>query len=245
MVLLPSIASSNIADLLSKPLPASTHRRFLLALGDDPTTLPSTSVAPTVDSAPATVVASASVPTATIASDSVSRLHPNLDPAPLPIVLDTGASLACPRPLEVTQASYGLFRSPISVVSKALASSAPVDPYTLITGEAVSVDPIDLSYSDSDTTTISDLSSFTKVTFDIRDFGTATLTFIYSRPTSELIHIFVDPTQVDWLHWIPLPRLTPTESYFHICGRDYLQAFALLHLIPIWIALVSALLRSE
>jgi len=247
MVLLPSIASSNIADLLSKPLPASTHRRFLLALGDDPTTLPSTSVAPTVDSAPATVVASASVPTATIASDSVSRLHPNLDPAPLPIVLDTGASLACPRPLEVTQASYGLFRSPISVVSKALASSTPVDPYTLITGEDLSVsvdsDPVDLS--SPDTTTISDLSSFTKVSFDIRQFGTASLTFIYSKSSSELIHIFVDPTQVDWLHWIPLPRLTPTESYFHICGRDYLQAFALLHLIPIWIALVSALLRSE
>ena len=69
MSLLPSIASSNIADLLSKPLPASTHRRFLLALGDDPTTPLTTSVASTVA---ATVVA----PTTTLASDSVP-FHPN------------------------------------------------------------------------------------------------------------------------------------------------------------------------
>ena len=233
MNLLPASASItshfNIADLFTKPLP---RHRFDTLIGDTTTITPSTSVT-------ATVVAS--VPTTTPASDSVP-FNPNLDPAPLPVI-DTGAphsvtSFASDFTLEVSQASYGLFRSPILVVSK-----APVDPYTLIIGEDVSVDPIDLSSpdtalnpnSDSDTTTISDLSSFTKVTFDIRDFGTATLTFIYSRSTSELLHIFVDPTQVDWLHWIPLPRLTPTESYFHIFGRDYLQAFALLHLIPIWI----------
>ena len=197
---------------------------------------------------PTTSVASTLVAPTLVASPTVSDLV--LTAPALPIVLDTGTSLARPSDfsLEIAQASYGLIRSPISIVSKALAST-PVDPYALITGE----DAIDLSSpdtalnanSDSDTATISDLSSFTKVAFDIRDFGTATLTFIYSRSTSELLHIFVDPTQVDWLHWIPLPRLTPTESYFHICGRDYLQAFALLHLIPIWIALVSALLRSE
>jgi len=240
MALSPSIASypSNVADRFTKPLP---RHRFDTLIGDTATTTPTTSVATaTVDSS-ATVVASTAAPV----SDSVSSLHPNLDPAPLPIVLDTGASLACPRPLEVTQASCGLFRSPISVVSKALASSTPVDPYALITGEDVSVDPIDLSHSDSDATTISDLSSFTKVTLDVRAFGTATLTFIYSKSSSELLHIFVDPIQVDWLHWIPLPRLTPTESYFHIFGRDYLQAFALFHLIPIWIALVCAFLRSD
>ena len=81
---------------------------------------------------------------------------------------------------------------------------------------------------------------------EFRKFGTATLVFI-SDSHSDLKSILVEPTfdRFDWLDWIPLPRLTPTESYFHIFGRDYLQAFALLHLIPIWIALVSALIRSE
>jgi len=248
MALLPSIASSNIADRLSKPLPPITHQRIVSLIGDEPTTPTTSVVAPTVGVFPSTVVASASALTATPVSDSVPTLHPNLALTPtLPIVLDTGASLARPLDfsLEIPQASYGLIRSPISVVSKALAlaSSTPVDPYTLITGEDVSVDSDPIDLSSPDTTTISDLSSFTKVSFDIREFGTATLTFIYS--SSELLRVFVEPTQVDWLHWVPLPRLTPTESYYHIFGRDYLQAFALFHLIPIWIALVSALVRSD
>jgi len=252
MALLPSIASrpSNIADLLSKPL--SCHR-FDTLIGDisspTPTTsvvsplvaftatvAPPTLVAPTVDSSAATVVASApTVPSAT--SDSVPSLHPNFT---LPIVLDTGASYSrAPSAsdfLPVTQAPYGLFRS----------ASASIDPYTLITGEDVSVDPIDLSSPDITTIAIDSDSgpSCTKVSFDIRQFGTASLTFIFS-PNLDLIKVFVTPTQVDWIHWVPLPRLTPTESYFHICGRDYLQALALFHLIPIWIALVSALVRSD
>jgi len=95
MALLSSLASTskhNVADLLSKPLPTFTHHRYTqLVIGDAPTT-PSTSVAPTVDTAP-TVVAFA--PTATTTFDSVPLLHPNLDPAAptLPIVLDTGASI--------------------------------------------------------------------------------------------------------------------------------------------------------
>jgi len=250
MALLPSTAS--IADLFTRPLPTISHHRYTqLVIGDDPiaptplsTSVATATVAPalTVDSL-ATVVA----PTTTLASDSVP-FNPNSFPAP---VIDTGAShsvisFASDFTLEVSQASYGLFRSSTSVISKALAST-PVDPYTLITGE----DAIDLSCPDIDSDYIdySDSGSFTKVALDIRDFGTATLTFIYSKSSSELLHIFVDPNQIDWLHWVPLPRLTPTESYFHIFGRDYLQAFVLLHLIPIWIALVSALvsalLRSE
>jgi len=255
---LPSIASypSNIADRFTKPLSFSRHRFTTTTLiGDEPPT-PTTSVATAIVDSSATVNSSATVDssatvvasTAASVSNSVPSLHPN-PASTLPIVLDTGASLARPLDfsLEIAPASYGLFRSSTLVISKALATKAlastPVDPYTLITGE----DAIDLSCPDIDSDYIdSDSgSSFTKVTFDIRDFGTATLTFIYSKSSSELLHIFVDPTQVDWLHWIPLPRLTPTESYFHICGRDYLQAFALFHLIPIWIALVSALLRSE
>ena len=237
MNLLPAFAptsySSNIADLLTKPLSFSRHRFTTTTLiGDEATT-------PTTLAATATVVASAPPTTAS----ALVSIRPNLT-LTLP-TLDTGDSVSIIPSrsdfLPVNQAPYGLIQSPISVVSKALAST-PVDPYTLITGEdAIDLSSLDLSTSDS----VETVSSFTKVTFDIRDFGTATLTFIYSRSTSELLHIFVDPTQVDWLHWIPLPRLTPTESYFHICGRDYLQAFALFHLIPIWIALVSALLRSE
>jgi len=235
MALLPSIASFNIADRLSKPLPTITHQRIVSLIGADPTfdtlasATPTTPVASTLVAS--TLVATTSVPTA---------------PTP-PIVLDTGASYSrAPSAsdfLPVGHASYGLFRSPISVVSKALAST-PVDPYTLITGEDA-IDLLSLDLSALNSNSVETVSSFTKVTFDIRQFGTASLTFIYSKSSSELLHIFVDPNQIDWLHWVPLPRLTPTESYYHIFGRDYLQAFALLHLIPIWIALVSALLRSE
>jgi len=256
MNLLPSITTSNIADLLSKPLPASTHHRFLLAIGDN--TTPSTTSVATATVAPTSALVASTTTVDSLAavvyptSDSVPSLHPN--PTTLPIVLDTGASYSCtpfPSDFCVAQASYGLFRSPISVVSKALASrtltSTPVDPYTLITGEDTTVD---LSFPDPFDTIVdsdSDSGSPSKVSFDIRQFGTASLTFIFS-PNLSLIKVFVTPTQVDWIHWVPLPRLTPTESYFHIFGRDYLQrlqAFALFHLIPLWIALVSALLRSE
>ena len=108
------------------------------------------------------------------------------------------------------------------------------------------MDPVDLSSPDIATIAIDSGSGpyYTKVHFDVRQFGTASLTFIFS-PNWSLIKVFVTPTQVDWIHWVPLPRLTPTESYFHICGRDYLQALALFHLIPIWIALVFALVRSD
>jgi len=245
MNLLPAFAptsySSNIADLLTKPLSFSRHRFTTTTLiGDEATT-------PTTLAATATVVASAPPTTAS----ALVSIRPNLT-LTLP-TLDTGDSVSIIPSrsdfLPVNQAPYGLIQSPISVVSKALAST-PVDPYTLITGE----DAIDLSSSDlfalnSDSDSVETVFSFTKVTFDIRQFGTASLTFIYSKSSSELLHIFVDPNQIDWLHWVPLPRLTPTESYFHICGRDYFQAFALFHLIPIWITLVSALvsasLRSE
>jgi len=162
MSLLPSIASSNIADRLSKPLPTITHQRIVSLIGADPTfdtlalATPTTSVDPSATVAPTPTVDSlAAVVYPAPLSDSV--------PTALPIVLDTGASLAHPSDfsLEVTQASYGLFRSPISVVSKALAFT-PVDPYTLLTGEDVSVsvdsDPVDLS--SPDTTTISHLSFF-------------------------------------------------------------------------------------
>jgi len=237
-------SNPNIADLFTKPLPR--HRLDTL-IGDTTTPPPSTSVASTlvasttaVDSL-ATVVASA--PTTTLASDSVP-FNPNLD-APLPVI-DTGAphsitSFASEFTLEVSPASYGLIRSSTSVVSDSKSYSAfastPVDPYTLITGE----DTIDLSDSDSvDTVEFAS----TLVYSSFRQFGTATLVFL-SDANSKLITILVEPTQVDWIHWVPLPRLTPTESYFHICGRDYLQAFALFHLIPIWIALVFALLRSD
>jgi len=250
MNLLPASAptfNSNISDLFTKPLP---HHRFDTLIGADPTTAtPATSVISTLVASTTTVdplslaTAVASAPSAT-PSDSVPLLHPN--PAPtLPIVLDTGASIArTPFSLDfaLEVASYGLFRSPISVVSKALAST-PVDPHTLITGEDVSVDPVDLS--SPDTIDFDSGPSFTKVYFDIRQFGTATLTFIYSKSTLDLLHIFVDPTQIDWLHWTPLPRLILPESYFHIFGLDYPQAFALFHLIPIWIYLLHFVVNLE
>jgi len=249
MNLLPSLASypSNIADLFTKPFSLTRHRFTTTSLiGDLHSPNPTTSVTSTGDSA--TVVA-----TVTVVAPPTSESVPA---APsLPIVLDTGASFARPSDfsLEVTQASYGLFRSPISVVTKALAST-PVDPYTLITGEDVSVDLVDLSSPDITTIVIdSDFDSdsgpslgpsFIKVHFDVRQFGTASLTFIFS-PNWSLIKVFVTPTQVDWIHWVPLPRLTPTESYFHISGLDYLQAFTLFHLIPIWIYLLHSAINLD
>jgi len=244
MALLPASAptstlnlTSNIADLLSKPI--SCHR-FDTLIGDihsahytavDPTPAASTTlvVRPTVAPTP---IDSDSVPTAPT----------------LPIVLDTGASFSISLSkldfLPVAQAPYGLFRSAsVSVVSGLKATSTSVDPYTLITGEDIA-SASDLSSPDTAVNSDSG-SSFTKVYFDIRQFGTSTLTFIYSKSTLELLHIFVEPTQIDWQHWIPLPRLTPTESYFHIFGLDYLQAFALFHLIPIWICLLHFAVNLE
>jgi len=239
MNLLPSIASysSNIANLFTKPLP---HHRFDTLIGANPTALIAATLVAT-----ATVVTSPTVVDtvpATTASDSVPEPHQN----PLPIVLDTGASFSLAPStsdflpsdyLSVAPAPYGLIRSPTSVIQSNSKPASTVDPYTLITGEDVSV-AVDLSSSDLfalNSDSVETASSFAKVHFDIHAFGTATLTFIYSKSTSELLHIFVEPTQIDWLHWVPLPRLILPESYYHIFGLDYLQAFALLHLIPIWI----------
>jgi len=235
MSLLPSIASSNIADLFTKPLSLSRHRFTTTTLiGDLHSPTPTTSVVkatvvPTVDSL-------------TVAVDPTSASVPTT----LPIVLDTGASFTSSPSksdfLPVTQAPYGLFRSAASLVSDPKVTSVvssfeatSVDPYTLITGEDVSVsvdsDPVDLSSPDLDSDSGP---SFIKVHFDVREFGTASLTFIFS-PNWSLIKVFVTPTQVDWIHWVPLPRLILPESYFHIFGLDYLQAYTLFHLTPIWI----------
>jgi len=171
-------------------------------------------------------------------------LHPALDLAPtLPIVLDTGASYsrtpsALDFALEVTQAPYGFIRSAFdtSVASSSKVASTPIDPYTLITGE----DTVDLLSTDTDSVDTSvDISKFASAfeVLEVREFGTATLIFI-SYPYLELKPtVLLEPIfdRFDWLDWVPLPRLTPTESYFHIFGRDYSQAFALFHLIPIWI----------
>jgi len=149
---LPSIASasssSNIADCFTKPLSLSRHHRSLLAIGDNPTTTSTTSVNTTPSvAATATVdslVTAVGHPTTASTSDSVPTLHPNLDPAPtLPIVLDTGASfLLTPFKSDfLSGAPFGLIWSATSVVK---ATSTPVDPYTLITGE----DATDLSSPD-------------------------------------------------------------------------------------------------
>jgi len=252
MNLLPALAPTstfNIADCFTKPLPPTAHRS-LLAIGDNPTTTtpPATSVptatvdtASTVDTEP-TVVASAT--TATTPSDSVPTLVPTIiHPNPVPYLIDTGASfpIAPASASDFIQASgfiqapFGLIRSALLVVSNTKvpckAYSTPVDPCTLITGEDTAFAlSVDLSSTDSD---LVEFASSIE-SFDIWEFGTATLVFI-SNP--KLTTILVEPTVdwTDWFDWTPLPRLTPTESYFHIFGRDYLQAFALLHLIPIWI----------
>jgi len=241
---LPSITSSNIANLLTKNLPATTHHRYIqFGIGDDPTAIatPTTSVAmatvdiaSTVDTAP-TVVASASSAT----SDLVPLLHPNL----VPYLIDTGASfpIAPVSASDFIPAPFGLIRSAASVAyssgSKAPSKvTSPVDPYTLITGEDTTT--TDLSSTDSDSVDTFEFASAFEV-LELREFGTATLIFIsYPHSESELESILVEPTldwTDTWFDWIPLPRLILSESHFHIFGLDYLQAFALFHLIPIWI----------
>jgi len=199
MTLLPSIASpvaSNIADHLSKPLPTITHQRIVSLIG----TFDTLASATTTSVDPSATVA----PTTTLPSDSVP-FNPNLDPAPLLPVIDTGAphhsvtSFASDFALEVSQASYGLIRSAASVAygysSKSSSrSTLSNDPYTLITGEDTIVD---LSSPDTVDFDSDSGPTFTKVSFDIKQFGTASLTFIYSKSSSELLHIFVDPNQID------------------------------------------------
>jgi len=174
--------------------------------------------------------------------------------------VDTGASFPiAPTVLDycllVSQAPCGLIWTPppALVVSNtkvvSTVTSTPVDPYTLITGEDIIISDLsspDLFDLDSDSVDTFEFASAFEV-LEVREFGTATLVFI-SYPHSELKPtILLEPIfdHFDWLDWIPLPRLIISESYFHIFGLDYLQAFTLFHLIPIWIALVFALLRFE
>jgi len=160
MALLPSIASpiaSNVADLFTKPI---SRHRFDALIGDifhttvDPTSAAST----TLVARP--IVAVVTSPTTSDSVPTTTPVGPIISPT-LPIVLDTGASLTT-SPfksdfLPVTQAPYGLIRSAFdtSVASDSKAysgfASTPVDPYTLITGEDVSVDsdPFDLSSPDT------------------------------------------------------------------------------------------------
>jgi len=173
MNLLPAFAptsNSNVADLFSKPLHTTTHQRIVSLIGAGTTVDPLASADPTATVASSATVDSssavfASVPTTTSVSNSVPTL---------PIVLDTGASFSISTSksdfLPVAQAPYGLFRSPISVVSKTLASQALastlVDPHTLITGEDIASAS---NLSSPDTTAVDSDSgpSFTKATLTL------------------------------------------------------------------------------
>jgi len=76
-----SVSHFNIADLFTKSLPNTTHRRFVSLIGADPAVDTLASATP-----PSTVDPSATVDFTT--TNSVPTLHPN---PTLPIVLDTGA----------------------------------------------------------------------------------------------------------------------------------------------------------
>jgi len=161
---LPSIASSNIANLLTRNLPTTTHHRYIqLVIGDNPIALtaPPTSVdTPPVVASPATVDTAPTVVVSAIAatSDSVPPLVPTIiHPNPVPYLVDTGASFPIAQASASDFTPLGLIHSAASVVfktkvaSKAYTSksySTPVDPYTLITGEDVSVS-VDLTSPDT------------------------------------------------------------------------------------------------
>jgi len=202
---LPSLAptSYTIADHLSKPLPTTTHQRLITLIGAGPTVDPTA----TADLAATATVATAPTSTSVSATDSVPLLHPNQ----VPYLLDTGASFPlAPASSDFSTAPFGLLRSAsVSVASNSKASSKvySTDPYTLITGEdTATASSVDLSSPD-----LFALESDLVESFDIWEFGTATLVFISN---SKLTTILVEPTVdwTDWFDWIPLPRLTPTES---------------------------------
>jgi len=249
MNLLPVLAAAashfHIANLFTMP---SSSQRFASVVGDICHALLSASAHTTAAVVAAVNTLAAVVATAS-ASDSVPVLHPNLALAPaLPIVSDAGASFSLvPFALDfLTLAPCGLIlvaSNPKVASIAALISKPPhaaVNPHALITGEDVSGDPVDLSSADSNSV-VEFASTFAT---QFRKFDSAALVFHCSGFT--LIHISVEPDldRFDWLHWIPLTRLIPPESCFHIFGFDCIQAFALFHLIPICIALVS-LIRSE
>jgi len=255
MNLLPPFAptiSFNIADLFTKPL---SRHRFDSLIGDIPTTPTTSVITATVVATPATVAPLATVNPLTATSNSVPTLHPKSVLAPTPFI-DTGASFPI-TPfvsdyIPVTQACFGLLRA--APTSDPSVAKVPNNPYTLITGE----DPADLfdlssPYSCADSDLVEFASTFDSQVLEFREFGTATLIFI-SGPNSDLKTILVEPTldRFDWLYWVPLPRLTPAESYFHLLGFDYIEVFAFLHLYPLWTALLYlsvfalfALIRSE
>jgi len=165
MTLLPAIASScsNIADLFTKPLPTH-HRYHHFAIGDTtPTVDPlATVVAPTVVASTTGVdsITSATGPT-------TSDLVPTVDPVPTPLFVDTGASF----PIASASVSDYLTVHTSALVTSKVASKVAFtsfDPYTLITGEDLSVDTFDLPFPDSDSVDAVDFSSsLTKVSFDI------------------------------------------------------------------------------
>jgi len=229
---MPSIATAtfhDLSDLITKPLPATTHHQYCqLAVGDNPLATVNSSATAIV--AP-TVVASATATTSNSVPCVGSKFAPTLP------TLDTGASLLlipfASDFLLVTPAPFGS-----ALVVKPAPVSTPVNPYTLITGEDTGL--VDLSSTDPSTDSDSVLDfgfelATASGTLEFQEFGAATLVFYYSG--LKLVHISVEPDldRFDWLHWVPLPRLIIPESYFHIFGLDYFQAFALFHLIPIWI----------
>ena len=99
MSLLPSIASSNIADRLSKPLPTITHQRIVSLIGADPTFDTLASATPTTPVDPSATVA----PTPTVNSLAAVVYSAPLSDS-VPLVLDTGAS----RPVARSRSDFTL-----------------------------------------------------------------------------------------------------------------------------------------
>ena len=221
MALSLTFASSNIADLLIKSLPISTHHRCSrLFIGDIPTTPTTSVVKAAVDSMatvdPAAAVASLvpSMPTATPTSNSVPTL-PVAGPTPASIVLDTGATLSiAPFASELLPQASG---SVSSTSNSKAASIASLDPCVLITGEDAAFS-VDFSSADSDSVLDFGSELATAGTLEFREFGTATPVLHYTGLNAIHMSVESDLDRLDWLQWVPLPRLTPPESCYHIFG---------------------------
>ena len=239
MVLLPSTASLNFtnspshpADLFTRPLtPTPTHHRFKA--------LTTTTVTPTTVSTSSG--ASASV-VSTSGASTTSNAPSDLVPAPLVprrIILDSGASRSfTPFKSDFTSdLVLPLNKRPFGIPTSASGTlpALYLDPHTLITGESTGTDLSSPDYYEI----ASEFPTLCSRRHEIKFFGTALLIFIYSNSTSDLVNLFVEPDFhfEDWLHWIPVPRLTLRDSYFQVVPGttlDYTQVFGLLHLIPIW-----------
>jgi len=218
VVLLPSLATTsyNAADLLSKPLPTTTHHQYTqLVIGDDPTPPATLVVTATVDPVDPVVATASTATVVASTSDLVPILHPN------PILLLLFPLCWIPEPLTPL---YPLLRTsfklPTDWSSLLLRSFPRLLSPTIRTlwSQGRILCSVDLSSTDTDSVDTFEFAESATAfeVLEFRKFGTATLVFIsdshsdlksilWNQPLTALTGLIGYPFQ-DW------PLLSPTST---------------------------------